>query len=88
MLSQYGCLANKVLSVSVGSPLSCFCGAPTSYPVGDSDIKYWKVRERERERERERGGSGNSNQNDSGKKGIDVCGKINRDIHLAELADS
>ena len=44
--------------------------------------------ERERERERERGGSGNSNQNDSGKKGIDVCGKINRDIHLAELADS
>lgn len=29
-----------------------------------------------------------SNKNDSGKKRIDVCGKINRDIYLTGLGDS
>lgn len=48
-----------------------------------SDIEYWKGRERE-----SGGGSDKSNKNDTGKKGIDICGKINRDIYLAELADS
>lgn len=83
MLSECGYLTNKVLFVSVNHPLSCSCGTTTSDAVDGSDIKCWQGRERE-----SWGGSEKSNRSDSGKKGLNVCGKINRDIYLTELGDS
>lgn len=81
MPSEYCCLTDKALFGSIGHPFYCFCGASASYNVDDSDVKYWKDRDRMGKVQRK------ATKKDSGKTGINVCGKINRDIYLTGLRD-